>query len=87
MWWVTSALDSLEHAVSDDEVARGLTAGTGEYRAVCGRVLLTQFAIIPPGRRCTSCTGRMRQAHHIERPNDLRAGLRRLRRWRTYRPR
>ena len=51
--WMTCAADRLEHAVTDEDFAAGLSGGF--YRAVCDHLVAAQALVSPPGRRCVLC--------------------------------
>ncbi|HEX7658100.1 MAG TPA: hypothetical protein VF444_01370 [Pseudonocardiaceae bacterium] len=58
--WVTSVTDGLDHAITDDAMSVGVAAGTGEYTATCGTVVLSAALVAPPGSRCPLCSPRLR---------------------------
>lgn len=54
--WHRSERDGIDHAVTDEEFARGRRDDThGRYEAVCGHVVLTGSMLLPPGRLCPRC--------------------------------
>jgi len=59
--WVTS-IEGTDHAVTDEVMAAGIKAGTGEYSAVCGVVVLADLMTAPPGPRCSCCVAYLRPA-------------------------
>jgi hypothetical protein len=80
--WMTCALDTREHAVTDADFAAGLPHGL--YKGVCGYLVVPQALVSPPGRACALCTvglgeGGVVAAHRgsrIERACRLLAALR-----------
>lgn len=52
---VTAYYPSVEHAVSDEEMAARNTENRGEFRAVCGAVFLPAPSTRAPGGRCPAC--------------------------------
>jgi hypothetical protein len=56
---VTSVVDGLDHAVSDENMAAGIEAGRGQYRAVCGAVVVPDALSVPPRRLCSGCNALM----------------------------
>ncbi len=55
VFWFTCDLDRMDHAISDDDMAVGLSMGAGRYAAVCGSTVCAASLMCPPGRRCPSC--------------------------------
>ncbi|MDI5977977.1 hypothetical protein [Amycolatopsis magusensis] len=53
--WYRCIADHLEHAVTDEEFARGLHRGAGWHRALCGHRLYTGSCLLPPARPCPRC--------------------------------
>lgn len=53
--WFTCELDRMDHAISDEDMAAGFSAGAGRYEAVCGTTVCASSLTCPPGRRCASC--------------------------------
>lgn len=54
--WHRSERDGIDHAVTDEEFARGRRDNTqGRYEALCGHVVLTGSMLLPPGRLCPKC--------------------------------
>jgi hypothetical protein len=53
--WVTSEADRADHAVTDEQMAAGMKAGAGVYRAVCGAEVLAAPLVTPPAPRCPAC--------------------------------
>jgi hypothetical protein len=44
-----------DHAVTDEAMMAGVTAGIGTYEAVCGAMFLSALLVCPPCRRCPRC--------------------------------
>ena len=55
LMWFTCSFEHIDHAIKDDDMAMGISAGTGRYTAVCGATVDAASMICPPGRRCSSC--------------------------------
>jgi hypothetical protein len=55
LMWFTCGLKQIDHAIKDDDMAMGISAGTGQYMALCGAIVDAASMICPPGRRCSSC--------------------------------
>jgi hypothetical protein len=53
--WFTCGLESIDHAISEDDIAAGIAAGAGRYAALCGATVCVASMTCPPGRRCPSC--------------------------------
>jgi hypothetical protein len=54
--WHRSASDGRDHAVTDEEFARGRRANSaGRYQAVCGHVVVVGSMLEAPGARCLAC--------------------------------
>lgn len=53
--WVTSVADRADHAVTDEQMAAGMKAGAGVYKAVCGAKVLAAPLVTPPAPRCPAC--------------------------------
>lgn len=54
--WLTNTTDMSDHALTDAEFARGRRDEHGEYRALCGQVLLPCSMLVPPGPPCPRCS-------------------------------
>lgn len=67
--WFTCGFEHIDHAIKDDDMAIGISAGAGRYRALCGATVNVASMICPPGRRCSSCEAAVLQA---ERDSALR---------------
>jgi hypothetical protein len=66
--WMT-CVDTLDHVITDAAMCVGMSAGFGEYRAVCGVVVLPAAMVAPPGRCCPRCSSRLR---HPASPSPVR---------------
>lgn len=53
--WFTCGFESIDHAISEDDIATGIAAGSGRYAALCGETVCVASMTCPPGRRCPSC--------------------------------
>jgi hypothetical protein len=53
--WFTCGLQNMDHAISEDDVATGISLGSGQYSAICGATVSVASMVCPPGRRCPSC--------------------------------
>jgi hypothetical protein len=53
--WFTCGFESIDHAISEDDIAIGIAAGSGRYTALCGATVCVASMTCPPGRRCPSC--------------------------------
>ncbi len=53
--WFTCGLQNIDHAISEDDVATGISLGSGQYTAMCGATVSVASMVCPPGRRCPSC--------------------------------
>lgn len=53
--WFTGGSENMDHAITDDNMAAGISIGTGRYSALCGAMVCVSSMICPPGRRCASC--------------------------------
>ncbi|MGW5715108.1 hypothetical protein ACWEVP_02990 [Amycolatopsis sp. NPDC003865] len=53
--WHRSVADNLDHAVTDEDLAEGITRQTGRYHSLCGCEVLFDSCLVPPGRRCGTC--------------------------------
>ncbi|MFC5114684.1 hypothetical protein ACFPN7_12120 [Amycolatopsis halotolerans] len=53
--WHRSQVDNHDHAVTDEEFARGWRDVRGQYEGICGHVVLTTSMLVAPGRTCESC--------------------------------
>jgi hypothetical protein len=59
--WFTCGFEHVDHAIKDDDMAIGISAGTGRYTALCGATVNVASMICPPGRRCPSCEAPVRR--------------------------
>lgn len=55
LMWFTCGFEHIDHAIKDDDMAVGISAGAGRYTALCGATVNVASMICPPGRRCPSC--------------------------------
>ncbi len=53
--WFTGGSDHMDHAITDDNMAAGISIGAGRYAALCGAMVCVSSMICPPGQRCVSC--------------------------------
>lgn len=53
--WHRSMADGCQHAVTDEEFTYRYQRREGEYRAVCGHVVLGGLMSLPPGPVCGAC--------------------------------
>lgn len=53
--WFTCGFEHIDHAINDDDMAIGISAGAGQYTALCGATVNVASMICPPGRRCAPC--------------------------------
>lgn len=53
--WFTCGFENIDHAISDDDMATGISVGAGRYAALCGATVRVSSMMCPPGRRCPSC--------------------------------
>ncbi|MCO1577701.1 hypothetical protein M8C13_18255 [Crossiella sp. SN42] len=53
--WVTSRVEAVDHAVTDEDMAAGIADGKGIYRAVCGARVVAALLEEPPHTRCLRC--------------------------------
>jgi len=53
--WCTCGFEHIDHAISDDDMAIGMSMVAGRYTALCGATVSVASMICPPGRRCPSC--------------------------------
>lgn len=70
--WLT-AINDVDHAVLDEDMAAGIAAGSGKYSALCGAVVLAASLLAPPGPRCPHCVACFRPAA-VKRATDGSAG-------------
>jgi hypothetical protein len=61
LMWFTCGFEHIDHAIKDDDMAIGISAGTGRYTALCGATVNVASMICPPGRRCPSCEAAVRR--------------------------
>jgi hypothetical protein len=65
--WVTSEVDGLEHAVTDEEMTAGINGFRSNYEAVCRHAFMPLPMVCPAGPRCARCLMFLR-AKRCERP-------------------
>lgn len=54
--WHRCDVDARDHAVTDEEFARGRRANSaGRYESVCGHVVVVGSMLRPPGSPCMAC--------------------------------
>jgi hypothetical protein len=61
--WVSSVLDAMAHVVTDQDMAAGILAGSGEYAARCGETIIADACTAPAGPSCPTCTAIWRRRH------------------------
>jgi hypothetical protein len=69
-----------DHAVTDEAMMAGVTAGTGTYEAVCGAVFLSAALVCPPCRRCQRCLAFLHARRNLRDLNQRMSGSRHRRR-------
>jgi hypothetical protein len=69
LMWFTCGFENIDHAINDDDMAIGISAGAGRYTALCGATVDVASMICPPGRRCAACEAAVRR---VERPPQPR---------------
>lgn len=75
---ITSLTDDQAHQVTDTELANGVTARTGRYRALCGHLVVAAAMVAPDGRPCAPC-GTVLARHRVPARRRRLPGL--LRQW------
>ncbi|MDT7728189.1 MAG: hypothetical protein QOI21_4765, partial [Actinomycetota bacterium] len=63
--WYRCAVDSLDHAVTDEEFAHGIALQEGRYHALCNHEVLIDSCLAPPGRPCTTCNALIRHYNRL----------------------
>jgi hypothetical protein len=53
--WSRCLTDDHDHAVTDEEFARGVRQQYGQFAALCGHRLLIASSLMPPGPPCVRC--------------------------------
>jgi hypothetical protein len=53
--WSRCVADNHDHAVTDEEFARGVRGQRGQFSALCGHRLLIASSLMPPGPPCARC--------------------------------
>lgn len=69
--WFTGGSEPIDHAISDDNMATGISVGAGRYVALCGETVCVGSMICPPGRRCPSCEAAVLRIEHDPPPSSL----------------
>ncbi len=70
--WYRCVVDGLDHAVTDENFARGVHEKQGRYASVCGHVVLIGPALLAPGGRCPYCCAHLADLRSIARPTSHR---------------
>jgi hypothetical protein len=66
---LTAAGDGLSHCVTESAYREGLTAGSGRYRTLCGRIVLATAMMTAPGPACRTCRDTVRSTPgDVDRP-------------------
>jgi hypothetical protein len=68
--WFTCGFESIDHAISEDDIATGISAGSGRYAALCGATVCVASMTCPPGRRCPSCEAAVLSVEHNSPPQN-----------------
>jgi hypothetical protein len=55
---LTAADDGLRHRVAERAYEEGLETGTGRYKTLCDRTVMTAAMITVPGPSCRACRQR-----------------------------
>lgn len=53
--WYRCVVDDRDHAITDEDFARGINRREGRYDAVCGHQVLIGSVMLAPRPRCTRC--------------------------------
>ncbi len=69
--WFTCGFEHIDHAIHDDDMATGISAGSGRYTALCGATVNVASMICPPGRRCSSCEAAVLRNERDSAPRDI----------------
>ena len=69
--WFTCGFEHIDHAIHDDDMATGISAGAGRYTALCGATVNVASMICPPGRRCPSCEAAVLRNERESAPRDI----------------
>lgn len=70
LMWFTCGFEHIDHAINDDDMAIGISAGAGRYTALCGATVNVASMICPPGRRCASCEAAVLRVERDSPPRD-----------------
>lgn len=70
--WFLSGTDNQDHAVADEDFARGLHTGSGLCEALCGHLVAPRSLTMPLGPRCSRCLVFVRARATLSDP-DLRS--------------
>ena len=70
--WFTGGSEPIDHAISDDDMATGISVGTGRFLALCGETVCVASMICPPGRRCSPCEAAVQRMEHDPPPPSPR---------------
>jgi hypothetical protein len=71
LMWFTCGFEHIDHAIKDDDMAIGISAGAGRYTALCGATVNVASMICPPGRRCSSCEAAVLRAERASPRRDI----------------
>jgi hypothetical protein len=81
--WSRCLADNHDHAVTDEEFARGVHQQNGQFSALCGHRLLIASSLMPPGPPCGRCRAYLAAratlrdaAERFEPPKRVKKGLR-----------
>jgi hypothetical protein len=61
--WVSAQEPTVDHAVTDEEMAARNAEGRGDYRALCGAAFLPAPDDQPPYAECPACLTFLRQRY------------------------
>jgi hypothetical protein len=70
LMWFTCGCENIDHAINDDDMAMGISAGAGRYTALCGAIVNVASMICPPGRRCPACEAAVLRVERDASPRD-----------------
>ena len=68
--WFTCGFENIDHAINDEDMAIGISAGAGRYTALCGATVNVASMICPPGRRCAACEAAVLRVERDAPPRD-----------------
>jgi hypothetical protein len=80
--WYRCVTDELDHAVTDQAFAHGVTLHEGRYGALCGHEVFIDSCLVPPGRSCVACFALVRLLQRPANPVAESARHREPSRWR-----